>query len=88
MQEPVRTTAAITPARGDPEVAPARPAPPPVASTGGGYQAVDQCRDRVFLMLELCLAEHCGKQGARSHPLCVRYREEVRLREDARQQMR
>jgi serine/threonine-protein kinase len=59
-----------------------------VASTGAGYQAVDQCRDKVFLMLELCLAEHCGKQGARSHPLCVRYREEVRLREDARQQMR
>ena len=88
IQEPVRTTAAMTPARGDPDAAPARPAPPPVASTGAGYQAVDQCRDKVFLMLELCLAEHCGKQGARSHPLCVRYREEVRLREDARQQMR
>ena len=88
VQEPLRNTAAMTPARGDPDVAPTRPAPPPVASTSAGYHAVDQCRDRVFLMLELCLAEHCGKQGARSHPLCVRYREEVRLREDARQQMR
>jgi serine/threonine protein kinase len=88
VQEPVRTTAVMTTARGDPDVAPARPAPPPVASTGAGYQAVDQCREKVFLMLELCLAEHCGKQGARSHPLCVRYREEVRLREDARQQSR
>jgi len=51
-------------------------------------QAVDQCKDKFFLARELCLAEQCGKAGARSHQLCVRYREEVRLREDAKQQMR
>jgi serine/threonine-protein kinase len=53
--------------------------------SSAGLQAVDQCRDKVFLAKELCLAEHCSKPGARSHPLCVRHREEVRLREDARQ---
>lgn len=71
------------PARVEPDAP--RAVPPPVVVGNAGLQAVEQCRDKVFLAKELCLAEHCGKPGARSHPLCVRHREEVRLREDARQ---
>jgi serine/threonine-protein kinase len=46
--------------------------------------AVDQCKDKVFLSKELCLAEHCDKPGARNHPLCVKRREDIRLREDSK----
>jgi serine/threonine protein kinase len=80
-----RPLAAVTP-RIDPEPAPVRAAPPPVASAGN--HAVEQCRDRMFLSREICLSENCAKPGARSHPLCVRHREEVRLREESKQQAR
>jgi serine/threonine protein kinase len=70
-------------------VAPAAPAPEPprpVASPAGQslMALVDQCKDKVFLSKELCLAEHCDKPGARSHPLCVKRREDARLREDSK----
>ncbi|HEX7890569.1 MAG TPA: serine/threonine-protein kinase [Ramlibacter sp.] len=82
--EPPRPVAAVAaPVRADPE--PARPVPPPVAATPSSYQAVEQCRDKIFLSKELCLAEHCDKPGARSHPLCVKRREEARLREESKQ---
>ena len=48
--------------------------------------AVDQCKEKFFVLRELCLAEQCGKGGARNHPLCVRYREDVRVREEAAKQ--
>ena len=86
MVEPAQRTtmsATSTPPRVEPE--PARTLPPPVlAANGPGYQAVDQCRDRMFLAKELCLAEHCEKAGARNHPLCVKRREEIRMREESR----
>jgi len=63
----------------------ARPAPAPVAANPGSYQAVEQCKDKMFLTREICLSENCGKPGARNHPLCIRYREEVRLREESKQ---
>lgn len=92
-----RTTAAVTPEparpaspapgqRVDPE--PVARASPPVAANGLNYQAVDQCRERIFLAKELCLAEQCEKAGARNHPLCVKRREEARLREDSKLQSR
>jgi hypothetical protein len=62
--------------------------PPPVASANAGnaanYRDVDQCRDRMFLAKELCLSEHCDKPGARNHPLCVKRREEARMREESK----
>jgi serine/threonine-protein kinase len=65
----------------------ARALPPPVSAAGANaanYQAVEQCRDRMFLSRELCLAEHCDKAGARNHPLCVKRREEARMREESK----
>jgi serine/threonine-protein kinase len=50
--------------------------------------AVDECRDKMFLSREICLKDSCGKSGTRNHPLCMRYREEVRLREESKQQSR
>jgi eukaryotic-like serine/threonine-protein kinase len=47
--------------------------------------AVNECKDKFFLSREICLKDSCGKAGTRNHPLCVRYREEVRLREDSKQ---
>ncbi|MEJ8840356.1 serine/threonine-protein kinase [Ramlibacter sp. AN1133] len=83
--EPARS-GPTPPPRIDPE--PARALPPPVttANSGNGanYQAVDQCKDRMFLAKELCLAEHCDKAGARNHPLCVKRREEARMREESK----
>jgi serine/threonine-protein kinase len=67
------------------------PEPPPralppvlAAAANSNYQAVDQCRDRMFLAKEICLADHCDKAGARNHPLCVKRREEIRVREESR----
>lgn len=68
-----------------PAPAPSRPAPPAQPSgNAANAAAVDQCRDRLFLAKELCLAEHCDKPGARNHPLCVKRREDIRLREDSK----
>ena len=63
------------------------PKPPPAASAatnGAAYTAVDQCKERVFLSRELCLAEHCDKPGARNHPLCIKRREDIRMREEGK----
>jgi serine/threonine-protein kinase len=81
--EPARP-GSTTSARVDPEPPMPRNLPPPVASSGSNFAAVDQCRDKLFLSKENCLAENCAKPGARSHPLCVRHREEVRLREEGK----
>lgn len=83
--EPERPVVAAAPIRRvDPEPPP-QPLPPPVvAARSAAAQAVEQCRDRFFLAKELCLAEHCDKSGARNHPLCVKRREEIRLREDSK----
>lgn len=66
------------------EPARAAPSAPPAATATAGAGLVDQCKDRLFLAKELCLAEHCDKPGARSHPLCVKRREDARLREDSK----
>jgi serine/threonine-protein kinase len=58
------------------------------AANNANYQAVEQCRDKMFISREICLNESCGKPGVRSHPLCVKHREEVRLREESKQQAR
>jgi serine/threonine-protein kinase len=78
--EPVRpapvTVAAPAPSR---EASKPSPVVPVSASS-----AVDACRDRVFFARELCLDEACEKPGARNHPLCVKWREDKRLRENSR----
>ncbi|ROZ72411.1 serine/threonine-protein kinase [Ramlibacter sp. WS9] len=56
-------------------------APVPVLPT---VSPVDDCKDRVFLSREFCLAEQCAKPGTRNHPLCIKRREEIRLREDSK----
>lgn len=62
-----------------------RPAPAQAApAAASGIAQVDQCRDKVFLSREFCLAEQCDKAGARSHPLCVQRREDAKLREDSK----
>jgi eukaryotic-like serine/threonine-protein kinase len=83
--EPARASSA-TPSRAEPEPAPVtRPAPPPVASSANAnFAAVDACRDKLFILREMCLNEACAKPGARSHPACVRHREEVHLREEGK----
>jgi serine/threonine-protein kinase len=68
----------------DPEPAPRALPAPVLASNNANFQAVEQCRDRIFLAKEVCLAEHCDKAGARNHPLCVKRREEARIREESR----
>lgn len=78
---PVFVPAPVAPAPPPPLPPVARPAPAPAAPAS---HPVDQCRDRVFLSKELCLAEHCDKPGARNHPLCVQRREDIRLREESK----
>ncbi len=73
-------------------VAPVMPQPqasrptfaPPPPPTSNDFAKVDECKDKVFLSRELCLAEHCDKPGARNHPLCVKRREDARLREESK----
>jgi serine/threonine protein kinase len=73
------TPAAPAEARDQPRVA-AAPAP----ARASASNPADLCKDKVFLSLEFCLAEQCDKPGARNHPLCVKRREEARLREDSK----
>ncbi|MDB5872401.1 MAG: protein kinase (serine/threonine-protein kinase)-like protein [Ramlibacter sp.] len=87
----VRARAASAPVFEAPRVAAPTPVPhrdetrpaPPSAVTAVGNPA-EACRDKVFLSKEFCLAEQCDKPGARNHPLCVKRREEARLREDSK----
>jgi serine/threonine protein kinase len=76
----------VPPPRIDPEPAPQPRAPTQTVASnnGGNYQAVDQCKDKMFLSRELCLAEQCDKPGTRNHPLCIKRREEVRMREEGK----
>ena len=76
--EPVRPAFVAPPPKVEEAPRPAAPPPPPPSN------AVEQCREKVFLSRELCLAEECAKPGTRNHPLCVKYREEKRLREDSK----
>ena len=69
-------------ARNEPRPA---PAPVPVANgTRAAFGSVDACKDKMFLTRELCLAEQCDKPGARNHPLCVKRREDAKLREESK----
>lgn len=81
--EPARPGSTAT-ARVDPEPALPKTLPPPVASSTAALAAVDQCKDKFFIARESCFAETCARPAARSHPACVKYREEVRLREDSK----
>jgi hypothetical protein len=75
--------AAPAPARAEVEAAAPRVLTPAVASNGS-VAAVDQCRDKFLFARESCLAENCAKPGVRGHPMCVKHREEVRLREEGK----
>jgi serine/threonine-protein kinase len=55
-----------------------------MANAGGAFAAVDQCKDKFFITRESCLADACARPGARSHPACVKHRDEVRLREEGK----
>ncbi|MBA2675349.1 MAG: hypothetical protein H0U68_16940, partial [Ramlibacter sp.] len=72
--------AASPAAQEDTRAAPAQVAP---AAASGMAQA-EQCRDKMFLSREFCLAEQCDKAGARNHPMCVQRREDAKLREDSK----
>ena len=60
------------------------PARAPQRTTAVAENPVETCKDKIFLLKEFCLAEQCEKPGSRNHPLCVKHREEARLREDSR----
>ncbi|MGE4243928.1 hypothetical protein [Ramlibacter sp.] len=89
-EAPRQATAAPSspPPASAPAVAPAEPSAPRATAAREREPAapnpVEQCRDRMFLSRELCLSEHCDKAASRNHPLCVKHREDVRLREAAK----
>jgi serine/threonine protein kinase len=56
---------------------------PIATAVSAALHGVESCRDKLFLMREFCLAEHCDKVGARLHPLCVKRREDAKLREES-----
>jgi serine/threonine-protein kinase len=58
-----------------------RPPPPPVVARAS---PVDECKDKMFLSREFCLAEQCAKPGTQNHPLCVKRREDAKLREESK----
>ena len=77
VEVPRAPVVAVAPRRED-----ARAAAAPVVAAG--RSPVDGCKDKFFLTREFCLAENCKKPGQRSHPLCVEWREDVKLREAGR----
>jgi serine/threonine-protein kinase len=74
----------VAPVTPQPQPQASRPLPVPPPVTSGDYARVDECGSKMFLAKELCLAEHCDKPGARNHPLCVKRRDEIRLREESK----
>ena len=66
-----------------PQEAP-KPAASKAASPSSPMLAVEACKEKIFVTREFCLAENCDKPGARSHPLCVEWRADKRLRENSR----
>lgn len=85
--KPIAPVAVVEPPRpASPPPAPkreeARPASAPVVAAGPS--PVDACKEKFFLTREFCLAENCPKPGQRSHPLCIQWREDIKLREAAR----
>jgi len=54
---------------------------PAAAASAAALAAVEACKERSFISREFCLAETCEKPGARNHPMCVKWREDKRLRE-------
>ncbi|WP_395686837.1 serine/threonine-protein kinase [Caenimonas koreensis] len=58
-----------------------KPAPAPAPAT---VSPVDQCADKVFMSREFCLVEQCAKPGTSRHPLCIKHREDVRMREESK----
>ena len=62
-----------------------REEPRPASSPPQSAQSpVDQCADKSFLSREFCLVEQCAKPGTARHPLCIKHREDVRMREDSK----
>ena len=68
------------------EPVPQRQEPRPVSThaTAVAQNAVETCKDKFFLLKELCLAEQCEKAGARNHALCAKRREEAGCARKAR----
>jgi eukaryotic-like serine/threonine-protein kinase len=67
------------PRRGEP-----RPVRAPSVVVAAAPNPVETCRDKVFLSKEFCLAEECDKPGAKNHPLCVKRRQDAKLREESK----
>ncbi len=69
-----------------PEPPPRREEPRPVRaqSVAAAPNPAEMCADKVFLSREFCLAQQCVKPGGRNHPLCIKRREEAKLREESR----
>jgi serine/threonine-protein kinase len=53
-------------------------------SVPGAPSPAEACKDKSFLSREFCLADACEKPGSRSHPLCVTWREDKRLRDESK----
>jgi serine/threonine protein kinase len=91
---PRRAASAVKPKVAAPAEAPRAPPPvaapreeqrpAPAAAASALASPVDECKDKIFLSREFCLAEQCAKPGTRNHPLCIKRREEIRLREDSK----
>jgi eukaryotic-like serine/threonine-protein kinase len=72
----------------EPHAAPRREEPRPVRApsvvVAAAPNLVETCRGKVFLSKEFCLAEECEKPGAKNHPLCVKRRQDAKLREESK----
>ena len=79
----VETTPAapVEVARASQPRAAAAPATAPVAEAGSPN---DACKDRMFLAKEFCLKEQCDSARFQNHPVCVKRREEAKMREDSK----
>ena len=83
--KPAASVAVVEPPRAPVATsAPKREEPRPASAPVAGPSPVEACRDKIFLTREFCLAENCKKPGQRSHPLCIQWREDVKLRESGR----
>jgi eukaryotic-like serine/threonine-protein kinase len=72
--EPPRTVTASPAPQREPTRTPSAPA-------AVAQNPAEACKDKVFISREFCLADACEKPAGRNHPLCVKWRDDRRLRE-------
>jgi serine/threonine protein kinase len=84
LTQPDEAVAPATPAPSAPRESALAQRPPPAPVQPRSPPPSETCKDKIFLSLQLCLQEECAKPASRNAAVCVKFREEARIREESK----